>query len=85
MVDPRQTVPGVAAQMSAVTFEWRNLRLHVITREPLSEDQVRALKRALPKLSSVGLFADLLAMLLGRPVRIRTERPSPDIRLEVGL
>ena len=85
MVDLSRTVPGVAAQVSVATFEWRNLRLHVVTREPLSDDQVRALKRALPKISSVGLFADLLAMVLGRRVRIRTERPSPDIRLEVGL
>jgi hypothetical protein len=43
------------------------------------------IKRLLPKVAGVGLFADVLAMMFGRSVRIRTERPSPDIRLEVGL
>jgi hypothetical protein len=38
----------------------------------------------LPKVTGVGMFADLVGMLLGRSVRIRTQRPSPDVRLEVG-
>jgi hypothetical protein len=80
-----QTVSSVADAESVATFEWRNLHLHIVTREPLSADQVRTIERALPKVASVGLFADAVAMLLGRSVRIRTERPSPDIRLEVGL
>ena len=84
MADPSQTVSSVADAESVATFEWRNLHLHVVTREALSADQVRTIERALPKVASVGLFADVLAMLLGRSVRIRTERPSPDIRLEVG-
>jgi hypothetical protein len=85
MVDRSQTVSIVAAEESVATFEWRNLHLHIVTREPLSVDQVRTIKRVLPKVVSVGLFADVVGMLLGRSVRIRTERPSPDIRLEVGL
>ena len=38
----------------------------------------------MPKVASGGQFADIVAMVLGRQVRIRTERPSPDIRLAVG-
>ena len=85
MADPSQTVSSVAGAESVATFEWRNLHLHIVTREPLTADQVRMLERVLPKVSSVGLFADVVGMLLGRSVRIRTERPSPDIRFEVGL
>ena len=84
MADPSQTVSSVADAESVATFEWRDLHLHIVTREPLTADQVRMVERALPKVSSVGLFADVVGMLLGRSVRIRTERPSPDIRLEVG-
>jgi hypothetical protein len=85
MADPSPTVSSVAGAESVATFEWRNLHLHIVTREPLTADQVRMLERVLPKVSSVGLFADVVGMLLGRSVRIRTERPSPDIRFEVGL
>jgi hypothetical protein len=84
MADPSQTVSIVAAAESVATFEWHQLHLHVVTREPLSADQVRTIQRTLPKVASVGMFVDLLGMLLGRSVRIKTERPSPDIRLEVG-
>jgi hypothetical protein len=90
MTDPSQTVRGiaaaetVAAAESVSTFEWHGLHLHVVTREPLSAEDVRAIERTLKKVPSVGLFADVLGMMLGRSVRIRTERPSPDIRLEVG-
>jgi len=84
MADPSPTVRSVAAAESVATFEWRNLHLHVVTREPLSADQVRTIERVLPKVASVGQFADVVGMVLGRHVRIRTERPSPDIRLEVG-
>jgi hypothetical protein len=79
-----QTVGRSEAAESIVTFEWRKLHLHVVTREPLSAGDERTIKRALPKVASVGQCADLVAMVLGRQVRIRTERPSPDIRLEVG-
>jgi hypothetical protein len=80
-----QTVPGVATAESVATFEWRNLHFLVVTREPLFPDQVRTIERVLPKVASVGQFADVVGMVLGRFVRIRTERPSPDIRFEVGL
>lgn len=80
-----QTIPGAAAAESVATFEWRRLNFHVVTREPLPTDQVRMIERVLPKVKSVGQFADVVGMLVGRSVRIRTERPSPDIRFEVGL
>jgi hypothetical protein len=84
VADPSQTVRSVAAAESVATFEWRNLHLHIVTREPLTADEVRTIERVLPKVASVGLFADVVGTVLGRSVRIRTERPSPDIRLEVG-
>ena len=52
--------------------------------EPLTADQIRTFGPTLPKVTRVGLFAEMVAMVLGRHVRIRTERPSPDIRFEVG-
>ena len=85
MASPGRTiVRSVAAQESITTFEWRDLHLHVVTRETLPADQLRTIARMLPKVPSVGAFADLLGMVLGRHVQIRTERPSPDVRLEVG-
>ena len=80
-----QSITDAAAAESVATFEWRKLHFHVVTREPLPADQVRMIERVLPKVQSVGQFADVIGMLLGRSVRIRTERPSPDIRFEVGL
>jgi hypothetical protein len=79
-----QTVGSVAAVESVATFEWRNLRLHIVTREPLTVSEIRTIERVMPKVASVGQFADVVGMVLGRFVRIRTDRPSPDIRLEVG-
>jgi hypothetical protein len=84
MADASRTVSSVAAAENVRTFEWRKLHLHVVTREPLSADQVLTIERVMPKVASVGQFADVLGTVLGRQVRIRTERPSPDIRLEVG-
>jgi hypothetical protein len=90
MIDHRRGVQGIATAdtitdaESVSTFEWRGLHLHVVTREPLSAEQVLTIERILKKAGSVGLFASVLGMMLGRSVRIRTERPSPDIRLEVG-
>lgn len=84
MTHPTQTVHGFVAAESVVTFEWCKLHLHIVTTEPLSSDELGTIKRMLPKIASVGQFADVLGMILGRSVRIRTERPSPDIRLEVG-
>jgi hypothetical protein len=85
MADTAQIVRQVGDAESVATFEWRGLHLHVVSPEPLTDEQVRMIGRALPKVTGVGMFADLLGMLLGRSVRIRTKRPSPDIRLEVGL
>jgi hypothetical protein len=82
-IDP--SAPSVSPAESVVTFEWRNLHFHVVTREPLPADQIRQIERVLPKVPSVGQFADLLGMVLGRSVRIRTERPSPDVRFEIGF
>jgi len=79
-----QTVHSVETAESVAMFEWRKLHLHVVTREPLFPDQVRTIERVLPKVKSVGQFADVVGMVLGRSVRIRTERPSADIRFEVG-
>lgn len=85
MADQNQTVPSVETAESVATFEWRKLHFRVVTREPLLPNQVRMIERVLPKVKSVGQFADVVGMVLGRSVRIRTERPSPDIRFEVGL
>lgn len=84
MGNPSQIVRSDSDAESVATFEWRKLHLHVVTREPLSPDQVGMIKRVLPKVRSVGQFADVVGMVLERSVRIRAERPSPDIRLEVG-
>jgi hypothetical protein len=84
MVEPSQSVSVVTAAESVATFEWRNLHLHIVTRDPLSADEVRAIGLVLPKVKSVGQFADVVGMVLGRSVRIKTERPSPDVRFEVG-
>ena len=84
MADRVQSVPGDTAPASVTTYEWRGLHLHVVTADPLTADQARTITRALRWVGSVGQFADLLGMVLGRRVRITTERPSTDIRLEVG-
>ncbi|HEX7431615.1 MAG TPA: hypothetical protein VF293_05430, partial [Candidatus Limnocylindrales bacterium] len=80
-----ETVPIVATAESVATFEWRKLHFHIVTRESLMRDQVSMIERVLPKVKSVGQFADVVGIVLGLSVRIRTERPSPDIRFEVGL
>jgi hypothetical protein len=84
MVDQGRDVRTVVAEESVTTFEWRGLHLHVVTREALQADQVRTIERMVSTSPSVGAFADLLGMVLGRHVRVRTERPSVDVRLEVG-
>ena len=83
MTDPSRTIQGADA-VSRTTFDWRGLHLHVVTVDPLTPDQVRTIRRALRWVESVGQFADLLGMVLGRRVRITTDRPSTDIRLDVG-
>lgn len=85
MANPWQTAfRSTAVQESVATFEWHDLHLHVVTREALPADQLRTIARMMPKVRSVGAFADLLGMVIGRHVQIRTERPSLDVRLEVG-
>jgi hypothetical protein len=78
-------IGGHAQGMAVATFEWRDLRLHVVTREPISADEQRTLEHVLPKIKSVGMFVDALGMIFGRSVRIKTERPSPDVWLQVGM
>lgn len=85
MADATQTVRPLVNAEVVTTFEWGALHLHVVSRDPLTDEQARMIGRALPKVTSVGMFADLVGMLLDRSVRIRTKRPSTDIRLEVGL
>jgi hypothetical protein len=80
-----QTVRSFSADEVITSYAWQGLGLHVVTREPLSPDQARTIERMIPRIPSVGVFADLLGMILGRRVRIRAERPSPDIRFEVGI
>jgi hypothetical protein len=65
-------------------FTWRDLTFHVVTKEPLTTEQTQILGRSVRKIERVGLFAELVAMVTGRHVRIRTERPSTDVRFEVG-
>lgn len=79
----RVAVMGDAAQ-SVETFEWRHLRFHVVTAQPLRPEQKAAIARMLPTIDSVTRFAQLLGMVTERHVRIRSERPSPDVRFEIG-
>ena len=84
MTEPGLIARRVAEDESVATFEWHDLHFHVITRDPVSADQLQTIERMVRKIPSAGAFADLLGMVLGRHVRIRTERPSPDVRFEVG-
>ena len=84
MTEPGLIARRVAEDESVATFEWHDLHFHVVTREPVPADQLQTIERMVRKVPSVGAFADLLGMVLGRHVRIRTERPSPDVRFEVG-
>ncbi len=56
----------------------------MVTGEPLPADQARTIERMVRKVPSVGVFADLVGMVVGRHVRVRTERPSPDVWFDVG-
>ena len=75
----------LAAQTVETTFEWRDLRFHVVTHEPLTESELVFLRQVLRRLDRVGTFADALGYTFGRSVRIRTTRPSPDIWFDVGV
>ena len=85
MTDTSEVARPAAHDVSVVTFAWRDLHFHVATPYPLLDAHVRAVAETLPKVASVGQFADLLAIVLGRRVRIQTVRPSLDVRFEVGL
>jgi len=80
----RRRQPLTDAQECIETFPWRDLRFHVVTHDPPSADQIRTIQRTSRKVNRVGLFAEVVVMVLGRQVQIRTERPSPDVRFEVG-
>ena len=69
---------------SVETFAWRDLRFHVITPGPLTTEQMQFLSRSVRKIDRVGQFAELVAMVTHSHVRIRTERPSVDVRFEVS-
>jgi hypothetical protein len=85
MTETREAPPTAAPGTSVVTYAWRDLRFHVVTTDPITGEQASAIRQTLPRVASVGQFADLLGIILGRRVRIRTERPSLDVSFEVGL
>ena len=85
MIDPREILPVAVSDVSVATFAWRDLRFHVVTKDPLTGEQERAIRQTLPRVATVGRFADVLGIILGRRVRIRTDRPSRDVSFEVGL
>jgi hypothetical protein len=74
-------VTGTAVQ---TTFEWRDLRFHVLTRESPTESELAFMRQVLRHLDRVGSFADALGVIFERHVNLRTTRPSPDIWFEVG-
>ncbi len=85
MTEPRRDLPDATHAVSVAEFAWRDLRFRVVTQDPLTADQRHVIEGALPKIGSVGRFADVLGIVLGRRVRIRGERPSPEVTFEVGL
>jgi hypothetical protein len=85
VTEPRQSPPDATHAVSVAEFVWRDLRFRVVTTDPLTADQRHVIEGALPKVGSVGRFADVLGIVLGRRVRVRGERPSPEVTFEVGL
>ena len=85
MTEPRQSPPDTTRAVSVAEFAWHDLRFRVVTTDPITDDQRHVIEGALPKIGSVGRFADVLGMVLGRRVRIRGERPSPEVTFEVRL
>jgi hypothetical protein len=85
VTEPRQSPPDATRAVSVAEFVWRDLRFRVVTTDPLTADQRQVIDGALPKVGSVGRFADVLGIVLGRRVRVRGERPSPEVTFEVGL
>jgi hypothetical protein len=81
-------IDGTGATTGATvetTFEWGDLRFHVLTSEPPTESQLAFMRQVLRRLDHVGSFADALGVIFGRHVNLRTTRPSPDVWFEVGL
>ena len=85
MTEPRQSPPDTTRAVSVAEFAWHDLRFRVVTTDPITDDQRHVIEGALQKIGSVGRFADVLGIVLGRRVRIRGERPSPEVTFEVGL
>jgi hypothetical protein len=85
VTEPRQSPPDTTRAVSVAEFAWHDLRFRVVTTDPITADQRRVIEGALPKIGSVGRFADVLGIVLGRRVRVRGERPSPEVTFEVGL
>lgn len=79
-----QTDRTAGATENGETFHWRGLQFHVVTPDPMTREQVDLIRKATGSIASVGRFADLLGIVFGRHVTIRGERPSTDIRFEVG-
>ena len=84
MTDTSGIEQGTEQATYTETFAWRDLVFRVVTPDPLTAEQIRTIRRAAPNLPSVGRFADLLGMVLGRHVRIQTERPSQEVTFEVA-
>jgi UTP-glucose-1-phosphate uridylyltransferase len=85
VTEPRQRPQGATHAVSVAEYAWHDLRFRVVTPDPLTDDQRHVIEGALPKIGSVGSFADVLGIVLGRRVRVRAERPSPEVTFEVGL
>jgi hypothetical protein len=85
VTEPRHSPPDTTRAVSVAEFAWHDLRFRVVTTDPLTDDQRHVIEGALPKIGSVGRFADVLGIVLGRRVRVRGERPSPEVTFEVGL
>jgi hypothetical protein len=85
VTEPRQGQPSATHAVTVAEFAWHDLRFRVVTPDPLTEDQRHVIEGALAKIGSVGSFADVLGIVLGRRVRVRAERPSPEVTFEVGL
>ena len=56
MTEPGLIARRVAKDESVATFEWHDLHFHVITRDPVSADQLQTIERMVRKVPSVGAF-----------------------------
>ena len=76
---------GHGVAVVETTLDWRDLHLHVLTRDAPTDSELESMRAVVSRVKQVGSFADALGMIYGRRVHIRTTRPSPDIWFEVGL